>query len=525
MEKPTKHDIVTFYTKIFPRRHKKYDITPTQNKTIITKNSRKNLYQYQKKDDSLSQKENNLNSTLKSNTITTKNSKIFRIVPKSYKKAKFSKISNNSQIQPSFSCSNNKTKLSNLNANKSFRFSKIKYDKMISTDEITYLNKEINITSSKNRYDHTPLSSIRKNSELPNDKNNKSNHIFYSSNRNYHKEKKNYSRNKLNTRCNSNMTDSKITITKYKYVIEDCNNYLNTIPNKPNNHRIHRIKIEDSKNDLTDIENNKNKSFIFNNCFQLPKKEYIVFQNPTPSLIYSTTNNIKEVSQLFNKGIINRKYTPISDNYRTKITKVIKNFNSDFHYIKKPIKTNNNTKKKIKCEFCHQYIDNYVYKIHFNSHPSKIFEWLYLGTFKNACNIEELNEIGITHILNCAYECHNEKLPKYIKEMHLKISDVNHFNLLGYFEETNKFMNDCKLNGGIMLVHCKLGISRSATFIIAFLIKYYRFTVKSALNFVKQKRKQINPNFGFMLQLEKYEKLINEESKKIYRRRLVCDKI
>ena len=62
---------------------------------------------------------------------------------------------------------------------------------MISTDEITYLNKEINITSSKNRYDHTPLSSIRKNSELPNDKNNKSNHIFYSSNRNYHKEKKN----------------------------------------------------------------------------------------------------------------------------------------------------------------------------------------------------------------------------------------------------------------------------------------------------------------------------------------------
>ena len=108
--------------------------------------------------------------------------------------------------------------------------------------------------------------------------------------------------------------------------------------------------------------------------------------------------------------------------------------------------------------------------------------------------------------------------------MHLKISDVNHFNLLGFFEETNKFMNDCKLNGGALLVHCKLGISRSATFVIAYLIKFYRFTAKSAFIFVKQKRKQIKPNLGFMRQLERYEKETSEENKKVFRRKLVCDK-
>ena len=167
--------------------------------------------------------------------------------------------------------------------------------------------------------------------------------------------------------------------------------------------------------------------------------------------------------------------------------------------------------EKKECNICHKLIDSHLFKIHCNAHPTEIFNWLYLGTFANACDIKELRRMKINYILNCAKECINENLPKDIKELHLKILDYEFFEIYDYFEQANEFINKCKLEGAVMLVHCKLGISRSASFIIAYLIKYNKFTLESALEFVKEKRKQIKPNEGFIEQLHKYEKLINEK--------------
>ena len=60
-------------------------------------------------------------------------------------------------------------------------------------------------------------------------------------------------------------------------------------------------------------------------------------------------------------------------------------------------------------------------------------------------------------------------------------------------------------------MNCKLGISRSVSFIIAYLIKYFGFNVKGTLNYVKRRRrKQVNPNEGFLDQLFEYENYIKE---------------
>ena len=162
---------------------------------------------------------------------------------------------------------------------------------------------------------------------------------------------------------------------------------------------------------------------------------------------------------------------------------------------------------KKECSICHKFIETHLLKIHFNSHPSQIFNWMYLGTFTNACDINELRRNGIKYILNCAAECHNKHLPKDIKELHLPIRDEKCFKLINFFEEANVFMNKVKTYGEIVLVHCKFGISRSATFIIAYLIKYCGFTVNSALIYIRNIRNQINPNEGFLDQLLQYEKL------------------
>lgn len=38
-----------------------------------------------------------------------------------------------------------------------------------------------------------------------------------------------------------------------------------------------------------------------------------------------------------------------------------------------------------KCGFCQQLVPKVLYKGHFDSHPSKILDYLYLGSYANAC--------------------------------------------------------------------------------------------------------------------------------------------
>jgi hypothetical protein len=168
---------------------------------------------------------------------------------------------------------------------------------------------------------------------------------------------------------------------------------------------------------------------------------------------------------------------------------------------------------KRECDICHNMIETHLLKIHYNSHPSEIYRWLFLGTFSNACDVTELRRIGITYILNCAAECQNCHLPEDIKELHLNIRDEKDFGLIQYFEEANVFLNKIRLEGSVVLVHCKYGISRSVSFIIAYLIKYFAYNVKSAIRFLKTKRYQINPNEGFLTQLYNYEKLFKTYDK------------
>jgi len=54
------------------------------------------------------------------------------------------------------------------------------------------------------------------------------------------------------------------------------------------------------------------------------------------------------------------------------------------------------------------------------------------------------------------------------------------------------------------LVHCFAGHSRSASFVIAYLMKYYEMTYDDALEFVQKKRETVSPNDGFVTQLRSY---------------------
>jgi protein tyrosine phosphatase len=61
-----------------------------------------------------------------------------------------------------------------------------------------------------------------------------------------------------------------------------------------------------------------------------------------------------------------------------------------------------------------------------------------------------------------------------------------------------------------VLVHCEAGISRSATTVIAYLMKFHNMTLGQAFQHTKERRRIINPNTGFVEQLRRFEHTVRE---------------
>ena len=170
-------------------------------------------------------------------------------------------------------------------------------------------------------------------------------------------------------------------------------------------------------------------------------------------------------------------------------------------------------KEKKECELCHKLVESHIYKFHFCSHPTKILNWMFLGTFKNGNNLEELNNFDIKHILNCAIEIIPKNIPNNIKYCHVNMFDDPKADITLYFDKAFGFIEQARKKGEKILIHCKLGISRSPALLIGYFIKYRGFTTDTALTFLKSKRSQVHPNPGFIEQLYLYEQNIKQNKK------------
>lgn len=73
-----------------------------------------------------------------------------------------------------------------------------------------------------------------------------------------------------------------------------------------------------------------------------------------------------------------------------------------------------------------------------------------------------------------------------------------------------KFVETC-LKKTNVLIHCMMGVSRSASLVIWYLMTRGNLTLTEAYNLVKQKRPIINPNRGFVEQLKALETKLNQK--------------
>uniref|UniRef100_A0A1A7WJA2 Protein phosphatase Slingshot homolog 1 n=1 Tax=Iconisemion striatum TaxID=60296 RepID=A0A1A7WJA2_9TELE len=137
-----------------------------------------------------------------------------------------------------------------------------------------------------------------------------------------------------------------------------------------------------------------------------------------------------------------------------------------------------------------------------------IFDHVYLGSEWNASNLEELQETGVGHILNVTREIDNF-FPGTFCYHNVRVYDEEATDLLAHWNDTYNFIVKAKKNDSKCLVHCKMGVSRSASTVIAYAMKEYGWSLEKAYNFVKQKRNITRPNPGFMRQLAEYEGILD----------------
>ncbi|NXX14431.1 SSH1 phosphatase, partial [Podargus strigoides] len=140
--------------------------------------------------------------------------------------------------------------------------------------------------------------------------------------------------------------------------------------------------------------------------------------------------------------------------------------------------------------------------------PSLIFDHLYLGSEWNASNLEELQGSGIDYILNVTREIDNF-FPGLFAYHNIRVYDEETTDLLAHWNEAYHFINKAKKNHSKCLVHCKMGVSRSASTVIAYAMKEFGWSLEKAYSYVKQKRSIARPNAGFMRQLLEYEGILD----------------
>ena len=130
----------------------------------------------------------------------------------------------------------------------------------------------------------------------------------------------------------------------------------------------------------------------------------------------------------------------------------------------------------------------------------QVMENLFLGTFVAANSKLIFEKHKIQRVLTVG----NYMEPAFPLEcdyMIMKIHDSRNEDIYQFFDTTYDYIEKSLTAKVPIFVHCQEGISRSASIVLSYFIKKFKWTYIDALNFVLKKRDFINHNKSFEKQL------------------------
>ncbi|XP_061765724.1 dual specificity protein phosphatase 13B-like isoform X1 [Nerophis ophidion] len=144
-------------------------------------------------------------------------------------------------------------------------------------------------------------------------------------------------------------------------------------------------------------------------------------------------------------------------------------------------------------------------------HMDQVQSRIYLGDMRAAKDKRSLQAHRISHVLNAAHGKFNVNTgaafyrDTKITYHGVEAFDMVTFNLTPFFYPAADFIKRAlgSPTGGV-LVHCAMGLSRSATLVLAYLMIHERMTLPEAIKAVSANR-NISPNAGFLQQLRELD--------------------
>ncbi|KAM7073817.1 dual specificity protein phosphatase 13A isoform 9-T10 [Molossus nigricans] len=152
------------------------------------------------------------------------------------------------------------------------------------------------------------------------------------------------------------------------------------------------------------------------------------------------------------------------------------------------------------------------------SHINEVWPNLFLGDAYAARDRSRLTQLGITHVVNVAAgKFQVDTGAKFYHGMPveyygIEADDNPFFDLSVYFLPVARYIRTAlSVPQGRVLVHCAMGVSRSATVVLAFLMIYENMTLVQAIQKV-QAHRDICPNSGFLRQLQVLDNRLRRDS-------------
>jgi predicted protein tyrosine phosphatase len=135
-------------------------------------------------------------------------------------------------------------------------------------------------------------------------------------------------------------------------------------------------------------------------------------------------------------------------------------------------------------------------------HADKIIDNIYLGDVCAAHNRTWLQEHNISLVINVAVEWIMIEIQRATDIIHYAFDDSTDLGIM----ETRRMINNITSRlieevsarpHSAILVHCNMGVSRSATVLVRYLQIVYHMNYRTAVIFLKERRPVVRPNSLF----------------------------
>ena len=139
---------------------------------------------------------------------------------------------------------------------------------------------------------------------------------------------------------------------------------------------------------------------------------------------------------------------------------------------------------------------------------NEVFPNLLIGNKAAAEDVGFLVDKKITHVINLAsaskskFSVNPDKASLLRKDIALTTHSYETFS--SSFDRYTRMIAESLAGGGKVMVNCWQGASRSATIVLAYLVKYQDMKLEKAVKMVKRKR-DIRPNNDFLQDLIEFE--------------------